>query len=491
MEDLVCSSAADLARKIASRAVSAHEVASAFLDRIAQYNPSVNAIVSIPDDVLNKAKLLDQRLAQGGSPRPLEGVPFVVKDNIDARGLHTTHGSVIYKDNLPAENSVVVQRMLDAGGILIGKSNTSEFATDINTSNSLFGTTRNPLDLNVSAGGSSGGTAAAIAAGFSPIGLGTDRGGSIRIPAAWCGVSGLRPAPGRVPIYPDEFAWDTLVNHVQGPMARSVEDLGLLLSVLAGPDDRDPISLPRTAADYEKAALGRVDLKGVRIAFCADLGGIVPVDSQVRQLAHDAALSFRALGCTVDDACFDARDLKTIITGTRGYGILARFGPLYQKHGDTLGSQLVGQLEDAFGLSLNSVAEAERMRTAYWHRILKLQEKYDFIMTPTIGATPFRLDQPLPTEIEGKPVENFYDIFLLVYAFSLVGLPAASVPCGLTSSGGPVGLQIVGRRQREDQVLNIAAHYMHANQELFAPRPIDLARLVPLGSSVSTPGMRY
>ncbi|MFA7437506.1 amidase [Castellaniella sp.] len=490
MDDIIRASAGDLARHIARRKISALETASAFLDQIQRFNPALNAIITLAPDILDQARARDERLAKGGAPRPLEGVPFVVKDNILTKNLRTTYGSYVLQNHIPEENAICVQRILDAGGVLLGKTNTSEFATDINTSNPLFGLTRNPIDLNISTGGSSGGSAAAIAADFAPIGLGTDLGGSIRIPAAWCGISGLRPSPGRVPVYPSEFGWDTLVHHVQGPMARHVEDLGLLLSVIAGQDDRDPISLPTSSCDYEKAAAGLADLRGLKIAYCANLGGIAPVDPEIERLAKQAAAAFQSMGCTVDEACFNASDIKAIIAGTRGYGIVARFSTLVRDHGNLLTTQLIGQLEDALKLDLKSVAQAERLRTQYWQRVRAFQDRYDLILTPTVGAPPFRLDEPLPDKVGNQPVARYYDIFLLVYAFTLLGLPAASVPCGYTASGAPAGLQIVGRRMREDQVLNAASAYTHFQPHVLQRRPIRLDEAVELDYHISTPGMR-
>ena len=211
-------------------------------------------------------------------------MPFVAKDNLDTKGLRTTFGSLLCANYVPEQDAIAVERLRAAGAVLIGKTNTPEFATDVNTTNRLFGPTRNPFDLNVTAGGSSGGTGAALAAGMAPIGLGTDLGGSIRVPSSFCGTIGIRPAPGRVPVYPTEFGWDTLVEHVHGPMARTVADVGLMLSVLAGPDDRDPQPLPAQDHDYAAVAHGGTDLKGRRVAYSANLNGLFPVDPEVEAL---------------------------------------------------------------------------------------------------------------------------------------------------------------------------------------------------------------
>jgi amidase len=235
-------SATEVARDFFAGRLTAVEVMRACLERIAKVNPIVNAICTLNPDALAEAEASDRRRRAGEARGPLDGIPFVAKDNLDTRGLRTTFGSQLMADNVPAEDAICVERLRRAGAVLLGKTNTPEFAHDIRTDNLLFGPTRNPADPRRTAGGSSGGTAAAVASGMAPIGLGTDLGGSIRIPAAMSGIAGLRPSPGRVPVYPTEFGWDLLVEHVHGPVARSAEDLGLMLAALAGPDERDPSS---------------------------------------------------------------------------------------------------------------------------------------------------------------------------------------------------------------------------------------------------------
>jgi amidase len=391
---------------------------------------------------------------------------------------------------VPAEDALAVERLKAAGAVLLGKTNTPEFAHDVNTTNKIFGTTRNPWNLRATAGGSSGGTAAALAAGMAPLGLGTDLGGSIRIPSAFCGTVGLRPAPGRVPVYPADFGWDTLVAHVQGPMARTVEDCAALLAVLAGPDDRDPSSLPGPIPDYVRAARGDGRLAGRRAAYSRDLGGLVPVDPEVARLAGSAARVFEALGCAVNEDCFDPSDLREIIAGTRAFGMIARYAERLDAFCSQMTPQLVNQVADALRLDVQAITRAERLRTAYWHRVRRFLERYDYILTPTVGVPAFRLDEPLPTTIGGVVVERFYDVFLLTYAFSVTGLPALSLPCGVTAGGLPVGLQVVGRRLREDQVLEAGAAYAAACPQHFRRPAIDLAAARNLEETVVTTGFR-
>jgi amidase len=490
MSELSEKSATELVSLVGGRDVSVMEVARACLDRVHDYNPALNAIVTLNPQFLDESEESDRRLSSGGAIRSLEGVPFVVKDIIGTKGLRTTFGSVIYEHHIPTDDAITVERLRAAGAILLGKANTPEFATDINTTNKIFGLTRNPVNLNVSAGGSSGGSASAVAADMSPIALGTDLGGSIRIPSAWCGVCGMRPSPGRVPVHRPDFGWDTLVAHVEGPIARTVADLGLMLAAIAGPDDRDPSSLAGQGHDYAQAAHRPVSLNGRRIAYSADLSGLFPVDPEVEAATRAAAREFEAMGSIVEEASFDTSDVREIIAGTRGFGLVARFGDLVDRFHDKMAAQLVGQVSDAVQQDLRSVAKAERLRTQFWHRIRTFLERYDFILTPTVGAPPFCINKPLPTRIGHRSIERYYDIFLSTYAFSLVGLPAVSVPCGFTGSGLPIGLQIVGRRLRDDSVLGAAAAYAARCPQHFERRPIPLEEAVPLSGEVVTPGMR-
>lgn len=441
-------SAAEIAAAVGRREVSALEVTRASLARIVDRNPEINAICTLNPRTEEDARECDRRLAGGAAPRALEGVPFVAKDVLHTAGLRTTFGSKLREDFVPDEDAICVERMRAAGAILVGKANTPEFAHDTDTSNAIFGATKNPRARDYSAGGSSGGCAAAIAAGMVPIGLGTDLGGSIRTPASFCGITGLRPAPGRVPIYPAEFAWDTLVAHVHGPMAADTADLGLMLAVLAGPDDRDPTSLPREQIDYAAASRGESAVKR-RVAYTPDLGGIVPVEPEVAALTRAAAYRFERLGWTVEDSCFDASDLAEIVAGTRGYAMIARYADYFERSKTLLTPPMQRQIGNAMGLDVKTVVNAERLRTRYWHRFRGLLERYDYLVLPVCGVAGFRRDGERPP----------YEVYLSTYAISVVGLPAISIPCGETSSGLPVGLQIVGRRLREDRVLEAAALY--------------------------------
>jgi len=489
MTELVSLTAVEIVRLVSTREISARMITEAYLERIARLNPVVNAVCTLDPAASETADAIDRRLAAGKPARALEGVPILVKDNVETKGLRTTWGSRLMEHHVPSEDAVCVERLRAAGAILLGKTNTPEFAHDVNTSNFLFGTTRTPWNLMVTSGGSSGGSAAAVAAGFAPLAIGTDLGGSIRTPASFNNIVGIRPAPGSVPVYPAAFGWDTLVPHVVGPLAANPVDAALMLSVMAGPDDRDPSSLPRQDLRYANAATGVTSVAGRRIAYCRDFGGTVPVDPEVDLLSRAAAEAFEDLGCHVEEIEFDASDLREIIAGTRGFGMIARFGELYGEAKDLMTLPLKRQVEAALQLDVATIAKAEKMRTAYWHRVRTLMQHFDYIIAPSCGAPPFRLDQPLPDSVGGKPVDNFYDVFLPTYAFTITGLPVAAVPCGFTNAGLPVGIQIVARRQREDLALEAAAAHVAARPELLGRPDIDLSQAHPIPALLETPGM--
>lgn len=489
MSEIFELSACEIAAKVSARECSARQVTESFLGRIDQLNPAVNAVCTLNGDALAAADAVDQRLARGEPARALEGVPFLAKDNLDTKELRTTYGSRLMEHNVPAESAICIERLQAAGGVLLGKSNTPEFAHDINTSNHLFGTTRNPWNLMVTAGGSSGGSGAAVAAAFAPLAIGTDLGGSIRIPASFNGLVGIRPSPGRVPFYPADYAWDTLVQHVAGPMTTTVADAALMLSVMAGPDDRDPTSLPAAEFDFNAAAQPGGTLRGRRVALSLDLGGIVPLDQEVAAFTHKSARILEQLGCHVDEVKLDTSDLTEIIAGTRSFGMIARYADRYDRHKDLMTQQLRNQIEAAFQMDVRAITRAERLRTDYWRRVSKVMTEYDYILTPACGAPPFRLDVPLPDTVGGKKVNRFYDIFLTTYGFSITGLPIISLPSGVTTGGLPVGVQLIARRLRDDRAIEAGAAYAAHAPDLFRRPVVDPAQALPIPSTLPTPGM--
>ncbi len=489
MDDPTRAGALELAAEIHAGRLTAGEAVAAHLARIEELNPIVNAVCTLNPDAVAEAEAVDAHNRAGGAPRPFDGVPFLAKDNLWTKGLRTTYGSRLLEDFVPDVDSIAVERLRAAGAVLLGKTNTPEFAHDVNTANFLFGTTRNPWDLNRTAGGSSGGSAAALAARFAPLALGTDLGGSIRGPSSFNNTVGIRPSPGRVPAWPTDLVWGAMVSSVTGPMTRSVTDAAAMLATISGPDDRDPATLPEDGMDYLAAATAPPPLQGKRIAYTPDIGGLVPVAPEVAAMARAAAMRFRELGCEVVEDCFDATGLVEIIAGTRSFAMVARYAERYAAHKEKMTPPLLAQIEAGLATDIAAMTRAERMRGEYWQRVRVFLESYDYIITPTVGVPAFRLDAPLPSKIGERVVERYYDSFLTTYAFSLTGLPIVAVPAGLSAEGLPVGIQIVGRRLRDDEVIAAGAAYEALAPELFRTPEIDPASAVELGEAFSSPGL--
>jgi Asp-tRNA(Asn)/Glu-tRNA(Gln) amidotransferase A subunit family amidase len=413
--ELTWLSAHELARRIRSKEISPVEVMEALLDRIAALNPSINAYCTLAAEV---------SILSGEPLGPLHGVPVSVKDLIFTRRLLTTAGSRLLADHVPEEDAVAVERLRGAGAIIVGKTNTPEFGFKGVTDNPLFGVTRNPWDLSRTPGGSSGGAGAAVAAGLGPLALGSDGGGSIRIPASFCGIYGLKPSFGRVPSGPGLPGWETL-SHT-GPLTRTVRDAALMLDVLAGPDDRDRHSLPAPAGPPFLAACDD-GIAGFSVAWSADLGH-GHVDPEIADLCADAAVRFEALGCHVEVVVPTWEDPEPI------FRTLAA-GEAYAAYRDRLES-------------------GERLE--FWGEVQRFLARFDLLITPTVAVAPFALDALPIREIAGTAVSPLgWTPF--TYPFNLTGQPAASVPAGFTAAGLPVGLQIVGRRHADRTVLAASA----------------------------------
>jgi amidase len=455
-DDLCFTPATHLVSLVRRRKVSPLELTRAVLARIERVNPALNAYCTVAaDQALAAARAATRALTRSATPGPLHGIPVSIKDLTPTRGIRTTWGSKIFEGHVPGEDALVVARLKAAGAIVLGKTNTPEFGAGANTFNALFGATRNPWNPALTCGGSTGGGAVALATGMGPLAQGSDLGGSLRIPAAFCGVVGLRPSPGLVPVYPAPLAWDGY--SVMGPMARTVGDLALMLSVIAGPDPRSPISYPVDVRAFT-AAPRRPTLRGARIAWSADLG-VTPVDHEIERVASRATGVLRTLGARVDEARPDFSGLLDIVLASRGFSMVARHEDKLPKWRDVMQDNLVKNIEYGLRLSAGDVARAERLRTELWERVRRFQERYDFIVTPTTAVGPFPVETTYPREINGVPMQNYIQWVLLTYAFTVVGLPAISVPCGFTREGLPVGLQIVGRWRDEASVLRAAAAF--------------------------------
>ena len=457
-DDLCFLPATELATRIRKRELSAIEVMIAHLARIDRVNPHVNAIVTLlPEQALAGARDADAAQARGETPGPLHGLPIAHKDLELTRGIRTTFGSPLYRDFVPERSSLLVERLQGAGAITIGKTNTPEFGAGSQTYNEVFGATHNPYDLSKTCGGSSGGAAVALAAGLLPIADGSDFGGSLRNPAAFCNVVGFRPSPGRVPSYPAMMAWWNL--SVVGPMARTVGDVALMLSAIAGPDRRVPISIPEDGARFT-APLQR-DFSGTRVAWSADLGGL-PIDPRIAAVHGAQRDTFAALGCTLDDATPDFRDADAIFKGWRAWRTEASYGALIAEHGALFKETIRDEARVGAQLTGPQLARLEMARAALYERVCTFLDTHEFLICPVTQVPPFDIQQRYVTEINGEPLASYIDWMRSCYFISVLGLPAISVPCGFTADGLPVGLQIVGRPRDDWGVLQLAHAFEQA-----------------------------
>lgn len=454
--DLCFLPATGMISAVKKKKLSPVEIVDAFLARIEKINPQVNAYCTVvPEMAREAARKAEAAVMRKGKLGPLHGVPVSIKDLTPTAGIRTTWGSKIFENFVPEEDALVVQRLKSAGAIVMGKTNTPEFGAGANTYNQVFGPTWNPWKAGYTCGGSSGGAAVALACGLGPLATGSDLGGSLRIPASFCGVVGFRTSAGLVPIYPSYLGWDTLA--VEGPMARTVGDTALMLSVIAGQDDCSPISFP---VETEKflSAVKRPRIKGLKVAWSPDLK-VSPVDQEVHKLVAAAARKFAELGCEVEPAELDFTGVQQIIHVTRAARMVALHGEKLEKWRDQLNPNLAWNIEQGFPLTAREIGEAEKGRTALYHRVRDFFGKYDLLLTPTVALPPFPQEMIYPKEINGQPMKNYQEWLYLTYAITMTGLPAISIPCGFTSEGLPVGLQIVGRRLAETTVLKAAAAY--------------------------------
>lgn len=451
--------ARELAAGIRSRELSAREVVQAHLDRIEQVNGAVNAVVTLAAErALDEARTADEDAAHGAPLGPLHGLPVAHKDTHDTRGIRTTYGTPLLADNVPDHDELIVERIRAAGAITIGKTNVPEFAAGSHTFNPVFGATRNPYDLQRSVGGSSGGAAAALACGMHPLADGSDMGGSLRNPASFCNVVGLRPSPGRVPSWPDTAPWSTM--SVQGPMARTVADAALLLSVVAGPDPRSPIALDTPGSAFG-GSLER-DLTGLRIAWSPDLGGAVPVDREVTDVLAPAVTVFADLGCAVEEACPELSGGDEVFRTFRAWQFHLALGALLETDADRMKPSLVRNVRQGRTLTGADLERATVLHAELFHHVREFFERYDALVLPTSQVVPFPVELEYPAEVDGAKTTDYLDWMRSAYLVSATGSPALSVPAGFTPGGLPVGLQIVGPHRADLRVLQIGHAFEQA-----------------------------
>jgi amidase len=465
-QDICFLTATDLASLIRTKKVSAKEVMEAHLAQIEQINPKVNAIVTLDADrAMEGARRADETIAAGNPTGPLHGLPVAHKDLVPVQGMGTTYGSRIYKDYMPEQSALIVERLQKAGAITIGKTNTPEFGAGAQTYNEVFGETLNPYDTTKTCGGSSGGAAVALACGMLPIADGSDFGGSLRNPANFCNVVGFRTSPGRVPSWPNPTPWFPL--SVQGPMARTVRDAALMLSVIAGFDPRSPISIVEPGDKFRENLDS--DFRGVRIAWSIDLGGL-PVDPRVSDVFEKQRRVFQALGCSVENAEPDFEGADEAFKVWRAWRFELAYGGLLEKHKDLMKDTVIWNIEEGRKLSGPQLANAEKARAALYHRVRTFLEEYEYLVLPVNQVPPFDVKQRYVTEIAGVVMNSYIDWMKTCYFISVTGLPAISVPCGFTEDGLPMGIQIVGRHQADFEVLQLA-HAFEKTTGYWARRP--------------------
>ena len=446
-EESVGPSATTIARGVAEGATSAVTVVEAALGRVAKFNEMLNAIVTLNPTALDDAKAVDDRVA-AGEVLPLAGVPVGIKDVTPVAGLRTTYGSEFYTHHVPFDDALVVKRLKDAGAVIVGKTNTPEFAAGGNTWNDVFGRTHNPWDPTRSAGGSTGGGAVGLATGMIALAEGTDLGGSLRIPASFCGVVGLRPSPGLVPTHPSDWVWDTL--QVTGPMARSAEDVALMLQAIAGPSPYAPLRQTLAGRDFVAATRAGPD-KRLRLAYCPDIAGI-GVDPDIEKVCRAGAESLANDGHEVEDIQLDFAKARDAFLALRGYWFVAH---MYERlgHIEEFGVNVKNNTRAGLSGSALDLGKAERVRSEIWHRFRVFFETFDHLLTPTMCVPPFPVEENYPATVAGQKMKTYVDWLAPTFLLSLTGLPVGSVPCGLDSGGMPVGLQVVGRPEGEETVL--------------------------------------
>lgn len=456
---LTALSAVELQELLARRVVSAREVTQAHLDVIERVNPAVNAVVTLrADAALRRANELDNAMVRRGPVGVLHGLPVAHKDLVETRGVRTTYGSPLFADHVPEQDAAVVERMAEAGAVSLGKTNTPEFGAGSQTFNEVFGATCNPYDLTKTSGGSSGGAAAALATGMVALADGTDMGGSLRNPASFCNVVGLRPTAGLVSTWPSEPAW--FAYSVSGPMGRRVDDVALLLSVLAGHDPRSSFSVCADGGAFAPPL--QVPAGKVRVAWSRNLGEL-PVTRAVTHVLETAGRpAMQGLGWQVDDVEPDFSGADEAFRTWRFWYHALTLGDLFEAHRDAFKPDLAWDIETGQNLSGGDLMRAERLRAQVYARLERTLDAYDVLACPVSPVPPFPVELPWVTEIEGVVLGTYLDWMRLAYFVTVTGRPAVSVPCGFTGDGRPVGLQLVGRPRGDLRLLEIARAFEEA-----------------------------
>lgn len=458
--ELCFTPATELAAAIRGRQLSPVAVVDAVLARIEALNPQLNAFLAVDaEGARTAARQAEAAVMRGDELGLLHGLPVSLKDLEPTAGLRCTYGSKFYENNIATVDGLVTERVKRAGGIITGKTNTPNYGHKDMTDNRLGPPCRNPWKLDRTPGGSSGGAAAAVAAGLGPLAHGTDGAGSIRIPAALSGVYGFKPSYGRIPNWPNPDIWTGRTHH--GPLTRTVADAALMLQALAGPDARDPLSIDNVPDDYQTAVARPLEvMRGLRVAWIADFG-YAPVDPEVRRLSERAAQRFADFGCTVEAVNPGWRDPRDIAGLAWYVSYAARLGAQYDENPGWMDATLAEMIEAGRRASGVEHVRTSIDRTTFYQEALRFFADYDLLLTPQMPLGAWSVDE-WPATIDGKPTPSMFDRLSFTFPFNMTGQPAASVPCGFTSEGLPVALQIVGRWHADTLVLQASAAFEQA-----------------------------
>lgn len=459
-------SAVDLAAALRAGELSAREVVGLHIARIEACDGVVNALCTRTfDQAMEAAGRADERHASGGTLPPLHGLPIVHKDLLDTAGVRTTYGSGAFAEHVPTEDATIVHRAARCGAIMLGKTNTPQFGTGGHTSNALFGTTRNPWDLERTVGGSSGGSAAALAAGMSPLATGTDMAGSLRIPASFCNVVGVRPSPGRIPYLPTDMQWFPFIT--AGPMGRSVRDAALLLSATAGPDPHASISLDepfdRLLADLE------TDVSGWRVAWAPQIAGL-PVDDDVLAAISPLRQVLDDLGVCVRDTEPDLSGAEEAFRLWRAWFYATQFGALLRERPGVLDDATASNIAEGLALTGDEIGRAEHLRSALFRRVAEFFDSIDILVMPCTPVGAFAADVWHPATVAGRPMDTYLDWMRHLYFMSVAGVPSMSLPAGFTADRSPIGVQLVAGPRRDRALLQFA-HALEVARGPLSPCP--------------------
>jgi amidase len=458
-KDLCDCDAVTLRRMISACDISPVELLESCISRINAVNPAVNAVVATCyDQARAEAKTAEAAVRNNVALPPLHGLPILIKDLSDTKGLRTTYGSLCFADHVPDEDSAVVNRLRQAGAIVIGKTNTPEFGVGANTYNKVYGATPNPFDLKLTSGGSSGGSAAALACGMAPLATGSDLGGSLRIPASFCSVVGMRPSPGLVPSTSHTLGFSPLWT--DGPIARSVADAAMCLEALAGYDKRDPLSSP-TAADFGVHLEDAIDLGGLKVGFSTDLG-VAAIDQNITKIFDDRKTQLRQRFAASEDLSLDLSEAADVFRVLRAEDIFASFANLAQTKSDQIGENVRVNLMEAQKLTLADTARAAAAHTLLFRDFQTLFDDIDILICPATAVSPFPVHDNHPQTINGVPLDGYYAWYAITWALSLMGCPIVTLPCGMDHNAMPFGIQIVAGRDQDAFVLQVAFALEHA-----------------------------